>query len=60
VLGKLPHHQWVTLSRGDSSYGSESIMLEHEERGLPYLFKLCHTPKVKELVIRIIRQEALW
>ncbi len=26
-------HQWPTFSRGDSGYGSESIMLEHEERG---------------------------
>jgi hypothetical protein len=60
MLGKLPGHQWPTFSRGDSSYGSESIMLEHQERGLPYLFKLRHTPKVKELVVRMMRQGALW
>ncbi len=35
-------------------------MLEHEERGLPYLSKLRHTLKVKELVIRMMRQGALW
>ena len=35
-------------------------MLEHEERGLPYLFELRHTPKVKELVVRMMRQGALW
>ena len=28
-------------------------MLEHEERGLQFLFKLRHTNKVKELVSRI-------
>ena len=60
MLGKLPRHRWSTLSRGDSGYGSESIMLEHKERGLPYLFKLRHTPKFKELVVRMMRQGALW
>ena len=60
MLDKLPRHQWPTFSRGDSGYGSESIMLEHEERGLPYLFRLRHTPKVKELVVRMMRQGALW
>jgi hypothetical protein len=34
--------------------------IEHEERGLPYLFKLRHTPKVKELVVRMMRQGAFW
>ncbi len=28
--------------------------------GLPYLFKLRHTAKVKELVVRMMRQGALW
>jgi hypothetical protein len=35
-------------------------MLEHEQRGLPYLFKMRHTAKVKELVMRMMRQGALW
>jgi hypothetical protein len=35
-------------------------MLEHEERGLPFLFKLRHTNKVRELVSRMMRQGALW
>jgi ribosomal protein S7 len=35
-------------------------MIEHEERGLPYLFKLQHTAKVEELVNRMMRQGALW
>lgn len=60
TLEKLPRHQWPTFTRGDSGYGSEAVMVEHEERLLPYLFKLRHTVKVKELVIRMTRQGALW
>ena len=60
TLEKLPRHQWPTFTRGDCGYGSETIMLEHEARGLPYLFKMRHTTKVKELVIRMMRQGALW
>jgi hypothetical protein len=58
TLEKLPRHQWPTFTRGDCGYGSEATMLEHEERGLPYLFKLRHTAKVKDLVMRMMRQGA--
>lgn len=60
TLEKLPRHQWPTFTRGDCGYGSEITMLEHEQRGLPYLFKLRHTAKVKDLVNRMMRQGALW
>jgi len=60
TLEKLPRHQWPTFTRGDCGYGSETVMLEHEERELPYLFKLRHTAKVKDLVIRMMRQGADW
>ncbi len=60
TLEKLPRHQWPTFIRGDCGYGSETIMLEYEERVLPYLFKLRHTAKVKDLVKRMMRQGALW
>ena len=60
TLEKLPRHQWPTFTRGDSGYGSEAVMVEHEERLLPYLFKLRHTVKVKDLVNRMMRQGALW
>ena len=60
TLEKLPRHQWPAFSRGDCGYGSEAIMLEHEERGLPYLFKLRHTKKVKELVLSMMRKGASW
>ena len=60
MLEKLPRHQWPTFNRGDCGYGNEGTMLEHEQRGLPYLFKMRHTPKVKDLVNRMTRQGALW
>jgi hypothetical protein len=60
TLEKLPRHQWPTFNRGDCGYGNEGIMLEHEDRGLPFLFKMRHTAKVKELVQRMMRQGALW
>ena len=60
TLEKLPRHQWPTFNRGDCGYGNEGIMLEHEQRGLPYLFKMRHTAKVKELVTRMMRQGAHW
>ena len=60
TLDKLPRHQWPTFSRGDCGYGSEGVMLEHEERELPYLFKMRHTTKVKDLVTRMMRQGAFW
>lgn len=60
TLEKLPRHQWPTFTRSDCGYGSETTMLEYEERGLPYLFKMRHTAKVKELVTRMMRQGGLW
>lgn len=60
TLEKLPRHQWPTFTRGDCGYGGETTMLEHEERGLPYLFKLRHTTRVRELVTRMMRQGAAW
>ena len=60
MLEKLPRHQWPTFICGDCGYGSDSIMLECEQRLLPYLFKLRHAAKVKELVIRTMHLGALW
>lgn len=60
TLEKLPRHQWPTFLRGDCGYGQEAIMLECEERLVPYLFKLRHTAKVRTLVQRMMREGALW
>ena len=50
TLGRLPRSHWPTFARGDCGYGSEKVMLEFEQRQLPYLFKLRHSPKVKALI----------
>ena len=60
TLEKLPRAQWPTFVRGDCGYGQEAIMLECEERLVPYLFKLRHTAKVKDLVQRMMREGARW
>jgi hypothetical protein len=60
MLGGLPRERWPAFARGDCGYGSEKIMLEFEERALPYLLKLRHTPKVKTLVREIMAQSARW
>ena len=60
TLEKLPRSSWPTFARGDCAYGSEVSMLEFEARGLPYLFKLRHTSKVKELVVRMMRRGEAW
>ncbi len=60
TLEKLPRHQWPAFLRGDCGSGQETIMLESEERLVPYLFKLRHTVKVKALVQRMMGEGALW
>ena len=60
MLDKLPRERWPTFTRGDCGYGNETILSECEARGLPYLFKLRHTVKVKLLVQRMMRQGSLW
>lgn len=60
ILDKLPRSSWPTFCRGDCGYGSEASMLEFEARGLPYLFKLRHTAKIKDLVVRMMRQGGAW
>lgn len=51
TLEKLPRHQCPPYSRGDCGDGSETTLLEHEERRLPYLFKLRHTTKIKVSIL---------
>lgn len=60
MLGRLPRDRWPTFARGDCGYGSEKIMLEFEQRGLPYLFKLRHTTKIKDLVREHLRHSGGW
>jgi hypothetical protein len=60
MLERLPRDRWPTFVRGDCGYGSEQIMSEFEERGLPYLLKLRHTKKVKALVRDLMRRSEGW
>lgn len=56
LLDELPQECWPAFIRGDSSYGSESIMNEAEQRSLRYLFKLKCTTKVKRLIASMMKK----
>lgn len=60
TLGALPRTSWPTFARGDCGNGNQNVMVEFESRGLPYLFKLRQTAKVKTLVQRMMRKGTVW
>jgi len=60
TLESLPRERWPTFARADCAYGNENIMKEFEQKDLPYLFKLRHTPKVKELVRHCMGAGSTW
>jgi hypothetical protein len=60
LLDALPRTHWPTMLRGDCGYGNELLLSEAEARGLPCLFKLRHTAKVKALVSRAQYSGAAW
>jgi hypothetical protein len=60
TLGALPRSRWPAFARGDCGYGNQKLMAEFEAQGLPYLFKLRHTAKVKTLVQSCLREKARW
>ncbi len=45
LLDHLGRARWPSLLRGDKSWGIEPVMAGAEQRGLPYLFRLCLTKK---------------
>jgi len=49
-LDEVPQAAWPCFIRGDCAFGNESAMAEGESRGMPYLFKLRQTGKVKGLI----------
>jgi len=49
----LPRAAWPCFIRGDCNYGTERDMNDAETRGLPYLFKLRQTSKVKALIQQV-------
>ena len=50
LLDRIPHAHWPAFIRGDSDWGSDTIMSEAEQRGVDYLFKLKKSPLVKKLI----------
>lgn len=60
TLQELPRSRWPTFARGDCAYGNEVVLREFEAQGLPCLFKLKHTLKVKTLVQSCLRQSGGW
>ena len=56
LLDELPQECWPVFIRGDSSYGSESIMSEAERLSLRYLFKLKCSTKVKRLIATMMKK----
>lgn len=60
MLDDLPRERWPTFARGDCGYGNEKIMVQFEERELPYLLKLRHTPNVKTLVREVLGRSEGW
>ena len=60
TLDKLPRERWPTFVRGDCGYGSDKVMIECEQRNMPYLFKLRHTKKVKQLVQQVMHTGTQW
>ena len=59
LIDSLPREQYPHAIRGDCNYGSEAVMAECESRGIPYLFKIRQTAKVKTL-IHALEQKGGW
>ena len=49
-LDGLPRTKWPCFIRGDCNFGTGRDMHDAETRGIPYLFKLRQTGKVKTLI----------
>ena len=49
-VDRLPRAAWPRFLRGDCDWGAEAVMKEAEQRGLPYLFKLRRSKRVKALL----------
>lgn len=61
TLERLPRTHWPAMIRDDCSYdGNERLLKEAEDRGVPGLFKLRKSEKVKSLIQRMERNNAKW
>ena len=52
LLDRIPSSNWPSFIRGDCDWGSDTIMIEAERRGIDYLFKLRKSPYVKKLILK--------
>jgi hypothetical protein len=52
-LDGLPRQAWPCFIRADCNFSTERDMTEAERRGMPYLFKLRQTGKVKTLIRQV-------
>lgn len=59
LLGQLPSEAQPWLLRGDCAFGNEGVLIQAEEHGLNYLFKLRLTRKPKDL-IRLLERQGQW
>ena len=59
LIDSLPFECRPHAIRGDYNYFNEANLVECEKRGIPYLFKLRQTAKVKNL-ISLLEQEGGW
>ena len=59
LLG-MSHVVSEDVVRGDCAYGQEDFLRECEAQGLPGLFKLRHSAKVKRLLAEVQRSGAQW
>ncbi len=51
LLGRIPQDHWPAFIRGDCDWGSDPVMTDAEQRGMPYLFKLRQSKNVKKLIL---------
>ncbi|MGH8378400.1 MAG: transposase [Gammaproteobacteria bacterium] len=56
-LDRRPRGQWPTLVRGDIAWGTEAMLGECGKRGLPYLFKILQTTKVKRHIAQLFGRD---
>lgn len=57
LIDRLPAGKRPRCVRGDCGFGTDAVMRDLEERGLPYLFKLKLTKNVKRYLERIFWSE---
>jgi hypothetical protein len=58
LLDRIPRDCWPAFLRGDTGFGTEGVMREAEQRGLPYLFKPRLTANVKKLIKKTVSKDA--